>query len=260
MGDSLFDRQHRRRDLSASLIISIMASSTPIYFQTPKIQQSFTSAHRPEDELDLAAAFIALDLDDFCDSDHEMDEPESPHPSEVNKMMEQILYESRLRRSQTAPARKRYIPDTPYDPSVSQLVQRLRECEADLDAVEYLIDEVWPDGKITLEGLMAPMGSIELRVFRLPAGSAKYLGLFRRQGDVGLCRLCPLDHSIPFKEPEAGLYHIARDHFEMGYRCLCECGEIYWTGTELKQHLKKKGFRARESTSKEMQSSPTVLG
>ena len=136
--------------------------------------------------------------------------------------MEQLLHSQRVRRSQAAPTRERYIPDTPYDTSVAQLAQKLRECHADLDTVEYLIDEVWPEGKITLEGLMAPMGPIELRVFGLPVGSAKYLGLFRRQDGVGLCRLCPPENSIPFKKPEVGLYHITRHHFDMGYSCRCK--------------------------------------
>ena len=200
-----------------------MASSTPIYFQTPKVQQAFTSAHTLKDELDLAAAFIRLDLDDLCDTDHEGDESKDrrPHTSESNNIMEQLLHSKRVRRSQAARARARYIPDTPYDTSVAQLAQRLRECHADLDAVEYLTDEVWPEGKITLQGLMAPMGAIELRVFGLPAGSAKYLGLFRRQDGVGLCRLCPPENSIPFEKPEVGLYHITRHHFDMGYSCRC---------------------------------------
>lgn len=193
-----------------------MASSTPTYFQTPKVQQAFMSAHTPKDEPDLAAAFILLDLDDSCDTDHES---EDLHTSESNSIMKQLLHSKRVMRSQAA--RKRYIPDTPHDASVAQLAQRLRECHADLDAVEYLIDEVWPEGKITLEGLMAPMGAIELRVFGLPTGSAKYLGLFRRQDGVGLCRLCPPENSIPCEKPEVGLYHITRHHFDMGYSCRC---------------------------------------
>ena len=211
-----------RRDLSPNLGIRLMTSSTPTYFQIPKVQQAFTSAHRPEDELDLTAALVALDLDDWCDTDDEADKSEDLRTSEFSRIMEQPLYSKNVRGSQSAPARERYIPDTPYDSSVARLAQRLRECGADLDAVEYLIDEVWPEGKITLEGLMAPMGAIELRVFGLPAGSAKYLGLFRRQDRVGLCRLCPPNNSIVFKKPEAGLYHITRHHFDMGYSCLCK--------------------------------------
>jgi len=199
-----------------------MASSTPTYFQIPIVQQSFTSTQGPEDELDLTASFIAVDLDDSCDTDSERDESEDLQTSEFNKIMEQLLHSKKDRRPQAAPARKRYIPDTPYSSSVAQLAQKLRECDADLDAVEYLIDEVWPEGKITLEGLMAPMGTIELRVFGLPAGSAKYLGLFRPQDRAGVCRLCPLDNSILYKKPEAGLYHITKDHFDMGYSCPCE--------------------------------------
>ena len=201
-----------------------MASSTPTYFQIPNVQQAFTSAQRPEDELDLAAAFIALDFDDQCDTDHEEDESEDPHAPEVNKIMDQLLQSKRVGGSQAVPARpapKRYIPDTPHDPSVAKVAQKLRESDADLDAVEYLTDEVWPEGKITLEGLMAPMGAIELRVFGLPAGSAKYLGLFRQQDRTGVCRLCPLDNSIPFMRPESGLFHITRHHFDMGYSCRC---------------------------------------
>jgi hypothetical protein len=196
-----------------------MASSTPTYFQLPNVQQAFASA---QDELDLAASFIAFDLDDLYDTDHENDESEDPHTSEANKIIEQLLHSKKVTRARGAPARRHYIPDTPYDSSVVRLAQMLREAEADLDAVEYLIDEVWPKGKITLEGLMAPMGAIELRVFGLPAGSAKYLGLFRRQDSMGLCRLCPLDNSVPFEKPEAGLYHITTHHFDMGYRCPCE--------------------------------------
>jgi hypothetical protein len=197
-----------------------MTSSTPIYFQIPKVQQPFTSAQRPEDEVDLAAQFIALDLDESGDTDLEMGESQDLPISGVS-IMEQLLHTNRLRKSQAASRRKSYIPNTPRDPSVAQLAQRLRECNADLDAVEYLIDEVWPEGKITLEGLMAPMGPVELRVFGLPAGSAKYLGLFRQQYGVGLYRLCPLGNQLDWKEPEVGLQHITRHHLDMGYTCLC---------------------------------------
>src|SRR5258706_6461666 len=107
-----------------------MASSTPTYFQIPKVQQAFISAHRPDDELDLAAALVTLDLDDLSDTDHEGDKSEDPHTSGLSSIMEQPLHSKRVRRSQAAPARERYIPDTPYDSSVAPLAHRLHECDA----------------------------------------------------------------------------------------------------------------------------------
>ena len=197
-----------------------MASSTPTCFKTYEAEQPSTSAQRPGDELAPAHNFIVIDLDELYDTDHDTDEPEDFHVTEVN-IFEQLLLEKRLRESGAVPARKGLIPDTPHDHSVAHLAQRLRASGAELDAVEYLIDEVWPGGNITLEGLMAPMGAVELRVFGLTATSAKYLGLFRRQDGVGLCRLCPLDSRLDFKRPETGLYHITRDHLDMGYGCQC---------------------------------------
>ena len=197
-----------------------MAPSTPTCFQTSETQQPSTSVQRPEDELAPAHNFIVIDLDELYDTDYDTDESEDLHITEVN-ILEQLLLEKRLRESGAVPSRKGLIPDTPYDHSIAHLAQELRACGAELDAVEYLIDEVWPGGNITLEGLMAPMGDVELRVSGLAAGSAKYLALFRRQDRVGLCRLCPLDSPLDFKQPETGLYHITKDHFDMGYGCQC---------------------------------------
>lgn len=196
-----------------------MASPSSLFSQISEGQLPSANVQKLEGSPDFAVKYID-DLEDSCSSDEETDESEYAYTTDTN-IMEQLFPEKRLKKIRAAPEQKPLIPDRPHNPSVVQLAQKLRACDADPDAVEYLTDEVWPRGTITLEGLMTPMGAVELRVFKLAAGSSKYLGLFKQQDRTALCRLCPLDNSLDFDDPESGLYHITSDHFDMGYSCQC---------------------------------------
>jgi len=212
------------------------------------------SPEESEDEL-LADQLDALNFSDRDSSNDDMDGLEIPtvnslegsqhrtdlqstsSMSTINRMNQRLSDTNQERResSKNKPIR---IPDTPYESSVAKVVEKLREGGADRDTLQYLVDEVWPSGIITLEGLRAPMEEMELRVFGLPSESARFQGLFRVEGEVGCCLLCPRGRSLEFGSPMNGLVHVTIAHFEMGYRCQCGCKEVYWTGSNFKRHLK----------------------
>lgn len=131
--------------------------------------------------------------------------------------MNQLLVARRSRKKRGP----RIIPDAPHDAAVNSVAQKLRESEAEPAAIEYLCNEVFPDGAITLEGLREPMSAPELAAFQVEGGTQKYRGLLSKDREVLLCRLCPEDNKLDFKDPEEALHHITMSHFDMGYSCTC---------------------------------------
>jgi hypothetical protein len=136
-------------------------------------------------------------------------------------IMNQLLLERTTRKK-----KNRIFPDTPYDASISSLSTKLREAEAEAEAVDFLMSGVFPNGKISIDALRTEMTPQEIDRFHAAQGTLKYHGLLRRDRDrrdkeIVYCRLCPEDSQIDFKDPEKALYHIAKDHFEMEYSCDC---------------------------------------
>ena len=135
-------------------------------------------------------------------------------------IMNQLLLEKN-RRKKKKNRGARMLPDTPYDPAISTISKKLREAEAEAEALEYLTNEVFPDGAISLVSLRKEMTPDELEEFQLPAHTMKYHGLLRRDREIFYCRLCPEDNQLDFKDHEEALHHMTKDHLDMGYSCDC---------------------------------------
>ena len=136
--------------------------------------------------------------------------------SMVNRL---LLQKNRRRKRSPGP---RMLPDTPYDAAISSVSNRLREAEAEPEAVDFLTNGLFPDGTISLTTLMTEMTKEEVTKFQVSPGTLKYHGLLRRDKDIVYCRLCPEVDQLDFRDPEEALHHIAKNHFEMGYSCDCE--------------------------------------
>ena len=65
------------------------------------------------------------------------------------------------------------------------------------------------------------MTAEESTEFHLEEGAEKYRGFLSREREVFNCRLCTEDNKLDFKDPEEALHHMTKDHFDMGYSCLC---------------------------------------
>ena len=140
------------------------------------------------------------------------------------RIMNQILLDrNRRRKKHSGP---QMLPDTPYDASISNVSNKLREAEAEAEAVDFLMSGIFPNGKISLASLTTEMTPQEVVDFQVPPGTQKYQGLLRRDRDhrdkeIIYCRLCPEDSQLDFKEPDGALHHMAKDHLEMAYSCDC---------------------------------------
>lgn len=144
-----------------------------------------------------------------------------PGPSTSNvstlDLMNQLLNSKKSRKKSDV----RLIPDTPHDPAISAVAKKLQDTEADPSAIDFMCHGIFPDGTITLEALMAPMTMQEVTEYSVEEGTPKYRGLLSREREVYNCRLCPEDNKLDFKDPEEGLHHMTKDHFDMGYSCDC---------------------------------------
>jgi len=144
-----------------------------------------------------------------------------PGPSTSNvstlDLMNQLLNSKKSRKKSGV----RLIPDTPHDPAISTVAKKLQDIEADPSAIEFLCHGIFPDGTITLEALRAPMTVQEATEYNVEEGTQKFRGLLSREREVFNCRLCPEDNKLDFKDPEEGLHHMTKDHFDMGYSCDC---------------------------------------
>ena len=142
-----------------------------------------------------------------------------PSTSKVSTLdlMNQLLISKKSRKK----ADPRLIPDTPHDPAISTVAKKLQETEAEPSAIEFLCHGIFPDGTITIEALKAPMTAEEATEFQVEEGTEKYRGLLSREREIFNCRLCPEDNKLDFKDPEEGLHHMTKDHFDMGYSCSC---------------------------------------
>ena len=140
------------------------------------------------------------------------------------RVMNQLLLDRNKRKKKRSG--HQMLPDTPYDASISDVSNKLREAEAEVEAVEFLKSGIFPSGIISLASLTAEMTPQELVEHRVPLGTQKYHGLLCRDRDhrdkeIIYCRLCPEDSQLDFKDPEEALHHIAQDHLEMAYSCDC---------------------------------------
>ena len=139
-------------------------------------------------------------------------------------IMDQILLNrNRRRKKHSGP---QMLPGTPYDASIGNVSSKLREAEAEAEAVDFSMCEIFPNGKISLASLTTEMTPQEVVDFQVPPGTQKCHGLLRRDRDhrdkeIIYCRLCPEDSQIDFKEPDGALHHMAKDHLEMAYSCDC---------------------------------------
>ena len=138
-------------------------------------------------------------------------------------IMNQLLLEkSRRRKKNRTP---QMLPDTPFDADIRNVSNRLREAEAEPEAVDFLLRGLFPH-EISLAPLKEVMTQEEIDEFHVPAGTLRYQVLLRqdrnrRNKEIFYCRLCPEDSQLDFKDPEEALHHMAEDHFEMGYSCDC---------------------------------------
>ena len=142
-----------------------------------------------------------------------------PSTSKLSRLeaMNQLLV-SEKSRNRYGP---RLIPDTPHEAAVATVAIKLQDMEVEPAAIEFLCNGVFPDGKITLEALEASITAQEATRFQVEEGAQKYRGLLSREREVFNCRLCPEDNKLSFKDPKEALYHLAKDHFDMGYSCPC---------------------------------------
>jgi len=138
-------------------------------------------------------------------------------PSTSIDVMNQLLISKKARKKRGP----RLIPDTPHDAAISNVAKKLQDTEADPAAIEYLCNGIFPDGKITLEALRAPVTVQVATEFQVEEGASMYRGLLSREREVFNCRLCPEDNKLDFKDPEEALHHMTKDHFDMGYSCSC---------------------------------------
>ena len=211
-----------------------------------------------DEQLALGEQFSALDLDDDNDSGHGQSDSEddasedeedpdgmaidsipggeeggsggvasgsgsgqvassSKQPA-INIMNQLLLEKNKRKKKNRGP---RMLPDTPYDAAISSVSKKLREAEAELEAVDFLTTGIFPDGMISLVSLKTEMTPDEVGEFQLAGGSLKYQGLLRRDREIVYCRLCPEDNQLDFKDPEEALHHMTKDHLDMGYSCDC---------------------------------------
>ena len=138
--------------------------------------------------------------------------------SAINIMNQLLLERNRRRKKNRGP---RMLPDTPYDPAISSISQRLREAKAEPEAVAFLTSGLFPDGMISLISLKTEMTPQEVAKFQVEDGTPKYHGLLRRDRERAYCRICPDGSQLDFKDPEEALHHMTKDHFDMGYSCDC---------------------------------------
>ena len=135
-------------------------------------------------------------------------------------IMNQLLLEKN-RRKKKKNRGARMLPDTPYDPAISAVSKKLREAEAEAEALDFLSSGIFPDGAISLVSLKTEMTQEEAEEFQVPASTMKYHGLLRRDREIFYCRLCPEDNQLDFKDHEEALHHMTKDHLDMGYSCDC---------------------------------------
>jgi hypothetical protein len=135
-------------------------------------------------------------------------------------IMDKLLEQNKRRKKKDVTVRM--LPDTPYDADISNVAQKLRETEADPEALAFLTSGIFPDGVISLIPLKEEMTQEEADEFGCPPHTPKYHGLLRRgDREIVYCRLCPEDDRIKFKDPEEALHHMTKDHLDMGYSCDC---------------------------------------
>ena len=220
-----------------------------------------SGVHPPENDINeqlaLGEHFSALDLDDDKDSGHGQsdfddyvsDDNEDPDNMVTNvfgndegdggggpsgspgdqiassstespiNMINRLLKNRRRKKRSQGP---RMLPDTPYDAAISSVSKKLREAEAEPEAVDFLMSGLFPDGTISLTSLTTEMAPEEVTKFQVAQGTPKYHGLLRRDKEIFYCRLCPEVSQLDFRDPEEALHHMTKDHFDMGYSCDCE--------------------------------------
>jgi len=144
-----------------------------------------------------------------------------PGPSNSKVSTLDIMNELLVSKKSRKKSGPRLIPDTPHDPAISTVAKKLQDAEAEPSVIDFLCNEVFPDGTISLAALKAPMTTEEITKFQVAPGAEKYRGLLVREREVLNCRLCPEDNKLEFKDPEEALHHITKDHFDMGYSCTC---------------------------------------
>jgi hypothetical protein len=137
----------------------------------------------------------------------------------INIMNQLLLEKNKRRKKKNRGARM--LPDTPYDPVISTVTKKLREAEAEPEALDFLTSGIFPDGAISLVSLKTEMTQEEIDDFQFPPRTLKYHGLLRRDREIVYCRLCPEDNQLDFKDPEEALHHMTKDHLDMGYSCDC---------------------------------------
>ena len=210
-----------------------------------------------DEQLALGEQFSALDLDSDKDSghgqsdfdDYASDDNEDPDNPDINAfgggegdsgggfggnlgdqiassstkspigMINRLLLEKNRRRKKRSRG-PRMIPDRPFA-AISSVSKKLREAEAEPEAVDFLTSGLFPDGTISLTSLTREMAPEEVTKFQVPRGTLKYHGLLRRDKEIVYCRLCPKGDQLDFGDPEEALHHIAKNHFEMVYSCDC---------------------------------------
>ena len=208
-----------------------MGDGSPIEYPMDReiaLGEQFTMLEAEEDH-DKDSGHGGSDSGSDASSNHDEDEEREdvdtsalepgPSTSKVSTLdlMNQLLNSKKGRKK----SGERVIPDVPYDPAISTVAKKLQETEAEPSAIDFLCHGIFPDGTITLEALKEPMTSEEATEFHLEPGTEKYRGLLSREREVYNCRLCPEDNKLDFKDPEEGLHHMTKDHFDMGYRCDC---------------------------------------
>jgi len=245
----LWDRQSREFDSAVDLDTEVAVGLS-------------SGVYPPENDIDgqlgLGELFSALDLDSDMDSghgpsdfdDYASDDNEDPGNMVINafgdvkddsgggasgnpgeqfassstkspiSMVNRLLLQKNRRRKRSQGPRM--LPDTPYDAAISSVSKRLREIEAEPEAIDFLTSGLFPDGTISLTSLMTEMTPEEVTKFQVARGTPKYHGLLRRDKEIVYCRLCPEVDQLYFRDPEEALHHIAKNHFEMGYSCDCE--------------------------------------
>jgi len=144
-----------------------------------------------------------------------------PGPSNSNVSTLDVMNELLVSKKSRKKSGPRLIPDTPHDPAISTVAKKLQDTEAESSVIDFLCNDVFPDGTISLAALKAPMTAEEITKFQVAPGAEKYRGLLVREREVLNCRLCPEDNKLEFKDPEEALHHITKDHFDMGYSCDC---------------------------------------
>jgi hypothetical protein len=135
-------------------------------------------------------------------------------------IMNQLLLEKTKRKKKKNQG-VRMLPDTPYDPAISSVSKKLREAEAEPEALDFLMNGIFPDGAISLISLKTEMTQEEVEEFQAQPRTLKYHGLLRRDREIFYCRLCPEDNQLDFKDHEEALHHMTKDHLDMGYSCDC---------------------------------------